>query len=179
MILYKASRVEILSARFADFFILVFHPAHFCAGFFLTKTGKAKIMQLVLIKNPDDTQIVPYKLARIVFAETGGVSLQIAEAMASMIYNIHVKYDKPFEEISNDKNLFDVLDEKSKRYEYMNVDINNRKFLMCLRVIKTMMHGALPDSVFGATKFHHADIIPQWAMARGYIAECEDILFYL
>ena len=49
-------------------------------------------MQLVLIKNPDDTQIVAYKLARIVFAETGATSLQIVEAFASMIYNIHVKY---------------------------------------------------------------------------------------
>lgn len=136
-------------------------------------------MQLALIKNPDDTQIVPYKLARIVFAETQGASLQIAEAMASMIYNIHIKYDKSFEDISNDKNIFDVLDKKSKRHQYMNVDVNNRRFLMCLRVIKTMMHGVLPDSVFGATKFHHADIIPQWAIARGYIAEYEDILFYL
>ena len=136
-------------------------------------------MQLVLIKNPDDTQIVPYKLARIVFAETRGTSLQLTEAMASMIYNIHIKYNKSFMDIANDKNIFDVLDEKSERHQYMQVDINNRNFLMCLRVIKTMMRGNLPDSVFGATKFHHADIIPQWAIARGYIAECEDILFYL
>ena len=179
MILCKASRVEILSAIFAAFFILCILSRTILCGIFLTKTGKAKIMQLFLIKNPDDTQIVPYKLARIVFAETQGASLQIAEAMASMIYNIHIKYDKSFEDISNDKNIFDALDEKSKRHKYMNVDVNDRKFLMCLRVIKTMMHGCLPDSVFGATKFHHTDIIPQWAIARGYIAECEDILFYL
>ena len=136
-------------------------------------------MQLVLIKNPDDTQIVAYKLARIVFAETGATSLQIVEAFASMIYNIHIKHNRSFENIANDENVFDVLKSESKRHQYLNVDANNRKFQMCLRTIKTMMHGNLRDSVFGATKFHHADVIPKWAIARGYIFECEDILFYL
>ena len=136
-------------------------------------------MQLFLIKNPDDTQIVSYKLARIVFAETTGSSLQSAEAMASMIYNIHIKYNKSFEDIASNKNIFDVLDKNSLRHKYLDVDINNRKFQMCLRVVKTMMRGNLPDNVFGATKFHHSDIIPQWAMSRGYITECEDILYYL
>ena len=136
-------------------------------------------MQLVLIKNPDDTQIVSYKLARIVFAETGAVSLQIVEAMASMIYNIHIKYNKSFSDIANDKNIFDVLSEKSSRHQYLCIDANNRKFQMCLRIIKTMMRGNLQDTVFSATRFHHSDVIPQWAMSRGYITECEDILFYL
>lgn len=136
-------------------------------------------MQLVLIKNPDDTQIVVYKLARIVFAETGAISLQIVEAMASLIYNIYTKYDKSFEDIANDKNIFDVLNSSSPRHKYLDVDSDNRKLQMCVRIVKTMMHGNLKDSVFGATKFHHTDVIPQWAIARGYIMECEDILFYL
>ena len=136
-------------------------------------------MQLVLIKNPDDTQIVSYKLARIIFAETNAASLQIVEAMASLIYNIHIKYDKSFEDIANDNNIFDVLSEKSQRHQYLNVSVDDRKFQMCLRTVKTMMRGNLQDSVFGATKFHHSDVIPQWATARGYISECEDILFYL
>lgn len=136
-------------------------------------------MQLVLIKNPDDTQIVSYKLARIVYAETLAASLPIVEAMTSMIYNIHAKYDKSFEDIANDKNIFDVLDEKSERHKYLNINVRDRKFQMCLRIVKTMMRGNLRDSVFGATRFHHSDVIPQWAVARGYITECEDILFYL
>ena len=136
-------------------------------------------MQLKLITNSDDTQSVSYKLARIIFAETDAVSLQIVEAMASMIYNIHTKYGKSFESISKDSNLFECLNSKSLRNQNLNVDPNTKKFQMCLRAVKTMMHGNLPDSVFGATKFHHANIIPQWAMSRGYISECEDILFYL
>lgn len=136
-------------------------------------------MQLYLIKNTDDTQIVSYKLARIVFAETNAISLQIVEAMASLIYNIHNKYEKSFQDIATDKNIFDVLDEKSERHQYLSVDANDRKFQMCLRVVKKMMHGNLRDTVFGATKFHHSDVIPQWAISRGYITECEDILFYL
>ena len=136
-------------------------------------------MQLNLITNDNDTQRVSYKLARIIFAETGGNSLSAVESMASMIYNIHIKYDKSFEIIARDKNIFEVLDEKSPRHEYLNVDANNRKLQMCLRVVKTMMHGNLRDCVFGATKFHHSDVIPMWAMSRGYIVECEDILYYL
>ena len=136
-------------------------------------------MQLYLIKNSDDTQIVSYKLARIVYAETGGDSLQSAESMASMIYNIHVKYNKSFEDISQDRNLFESLNDKSLRHSLLSVDSNDRKFQMCLRVVKTMMRGNLQDSVFGATKFHHTDILPNWAMSRGYIYECKDILYYL
>ena len=136
-------------------------------------------MQLTLIKNNDDTQIVSYKLARIIFAETGGVSLQIAEAMASMINNIHLKHNKSFESISKDSDLFECLNPKSSRYQNLSTDVNDRKFQMCLRTVKTMMRGNLRDTVFGATKFHHANVIPDWAMSRGYISECEDILFYL
>ena len=136
-------------------------------------------MQLTLIKNNDDTQIVSYKLARIIFAETDALSLQIVEAMASMINNIHIKYDKSFESIAKDNDLFECLNSKSSRNKNLNVAANDRKFQMCLRVVQTMMRGNLRDTVFGATKFHHANVIPDWAMSRGYISECEDILFYL
>jgi len=136
-------------------------------------------MQLTLITNNDDTQIVSYKLARIIFAETNAETLKLVEAMASMIYNIHIKFGKSFESISNDVNLFECLNKESSRHQNLKVDANNKKFQMCLRIVKTMMHGNLDDSVFGATKFHHANVIPDWAMSRGYISECEDILFYL
>lgn len=136
-------------------------------------------MQLTLITNNDDTQIVSYKLARIIFAETDAASLSVVEAMASMIYNIHIKYGKSFESISKDSELFECLNNESIRNEKLSVDANTKKFQMCLRTVKTMMRGNLNDSVFGATKFHHANIIPDWAMSRGYISECEDILFYL
>ena len=136
-------------------------------------------MQLTLIKNNDDTQIVSYKLARIVFAETGVKSLPLVEAMVSMINNIHIKYGKSFDAISKDKDLFECLNPKSPRNQDLDIDANDRKFQLCLRTVKTMMRGNLPDSVFGATKFHRSNIIPGWAMSRGYISECEDILFYL
>lgn len=136
-------------------------------------------MQLTLIENPDNTKSVLYKLSRIVYAETLGESLQIVEAMSSMIYNIHKQYEKSFEEIASDENIFESLNENSERHKYLNVSVDERKFQMCLRIVRTMMHGNLRDSVFGATKFHHADVMPQWATARGYIAEVADILFYI
>lgn len=136
-------------------------------------------MQLTVIENNDDSKIILYKLARIVYAETLAKSLPFVEAMSSMIYNIHTKYDKSFEEIANDDKTFESLKENSNRHEYLNVDANNRHFQMCLRVVQTMMHGNLPDKVFGATMFHHSDVMPDWAVARGYIAEFDDVLFYL
>ncbi len=136
-------------------------------------------MQLTLIHNPDDKQTVLYKLSRVVYAETGATSLQIVEAMASMIYNIHIKYGKSFDDISTDSDLFESLQSTSKRHEYLDIDASDNKFQMCLRVIQKMMNGNLPDSVFGATVFHHTDVMPKWAVSRGYIAECNDLLFYL
>ena len=136
-------------------------------------------MQMNLIINNDDKKIVQYKIARIVYAETLGESLQLVEAMSSMIYNIHIKYNKSFKDMMNDENIFESLNPKSKRHEYLNIDADNKKFQMCLRVVQTMMRGNLRDSVFGATKFHHVDVMPGWAISRGYISECGDILFYL
>lgn len=136
-------------------------------------------MQLTLIENPDNTKTVLYKLARIVYAETLASSLQITEAMASMIYNIHIKYNKSFEDIANDSHLFESLNDKSVRHEYIFVPVTDRKFQMCLRVVQKMMRGQLCDCVFGATNFHHTDVMPDWAISRGYIAEFDNVLFYL
>jgi hypothetical protein len=166
--------VRINGGFFYSFFNV---PHNFLCGFFLYQTDLT--MQLNLITNNDNTKIVQYKIARIVYAETGGESLAVVEAMSSMIYNIHIKYDKSFEDIANDKNLFEVLNESSNRHQYLKINADDRKFQMCLRTVQTMMHGNLRDYVFGATKFHHANVIPDWATACGYIAEYADILFYL
>ena len=136
-------------------------------------------MQLTVIQNSDDTKITMYKLARIIYAETLATSLPSVEAMASMIYNIHKKCNKSFEDISHDKNLFESLNEKSDRHQYLKVNADDKKFQMCLRTVQTMMRGNLRDYVFGATNFHHANVMPDWARSRGYIAEFDDLLFYL
>ena len=161
----------------ADFFYSGFMAHIFLCVFFINQTGLN--MQLTLIENPDNTKIVLYKLARIVYAETLAQSLHLVEAFSSMIYNIHIKQDKSFEDIANDANVFEVLNDKSKRNQFLNINAKDKKFQMCLRVVQRMMNGNLRDFVFGATKFHHTDVMPQWAVSRGYIAEIGDILFYL
>ena len=47
-------------------------------------------MQLTLIKNPDTsgTTNMAYKIARVVYAQTGGVSLPLVCAFTSMIKNL-------------------------------------------------------------------------------------------
>lgn len=136
-------------------------------------------MQLTLIKNMDESKIVPYKLSRIVYAETNANSLPLVEAFASMIYNIHIKHNKSFADIANDNDLFESLNENSPRHDLLNVNANDRKLQMCLRIVQNMLHGNLRDSVFGATMFHRTNVMPAWATSRGYIAEFDDMLFYL
>ena len=80
----------------------------------------------------------------------------------------------------SDENIFDSLKQNSFRHKYLNADIkNNRAMHMCLRVVERMTHGGLVDTCFGATRFHHADEMPDWATSIGYIADIDGLLFYL
>lgn len=136
-------------------------------------------MQLTLIKNPDTSKAIQYKIARTVYAETQGGSLSAVEALTSMIQNIAAVSGEPFEKIISDNKLFKSLNKESSNHEYTKVKPNERGFQMCLRVAVRMLHGNLPDCCYGATKFHHDYDIPSWAMSRGYIADIDGLLFYL
>ena len=148
-----------------------------CAGFFFLQMGET--MQLELIKNPDESQIAVYKAARVIYAETYPTTLPAVEALASMIKNIMTQSKKDLLDVVSDKNIFDSLNDKSLRHQYINADTkNNRAFQMCVRVVERMMHGGLMDSVFGATRFHHVNEMPNWATSIGYIADIDGLLFY-
>ncbi len=136
-------------------------------------------MQLTLIKNPDESKSIPYKMARIIYAETQAKSLCAVEALASMIQNISGASGISFKQIISDKNLFDSLNKSSPNNKLLNVNPTDRRFQMCLRVVTRMLNGNLPDCCYGATRFHHEDTLPQWAMSRGYIADIDGLLFYL
>lgn len=47
-------------------------------------------MHLTLIKNPDESKIIVYKIARVVYAETNASSLAAVESLVSMISNLCV-----------------------------------------------------------------------------------------
>ena len=136
-------------------------------------------MNLTLIKNPDESKSVLYKIARIVYAETHAVSLRSVESLTSMIANNARVYGREYSDIVSDNDLFEVLNPESKNHKLLSVNVSDEKFQMCLRVVTRMLHGALDDCCNGATRFHHADEIPQWATSRGYIADIDGILFYL
>ena len=136
-------------------------------------------MQLDIIKNPDESQIAIYKAARVIYAESYPTTLPAVEALASMIKNIMTQYEKTLIDVVADKHIFDSLNETSPRHQYINADIkNNRALQMCVRVVDRMMHGGLGDTCFGATRFHHVDEMPDWAMSIGYIADIDGLLFY-
>lgn len=136
-------------------------------------------MQLTLIKNPDETQSITYKTARIVYAETKAKSLRVVEALTSMIQNAAIASGMSIKEIISDKNLFDALNKESPNNALMTTPPDNKGFQMCLRTVTKMLHGNLPDCCCGATRFHTDDHIPEWATARGYIADIDGLLFYL
>lgn len=135
-------------------------------------------MHLELIHNPDNARGDIYKIARVIYAETYMPTLSSVEALASMINNIVTKSQRNAIDVVGDVNLFGALNPQSPRHKYISVDSNNRAFQMCVRVVTRMVHGNLPDKCFGATRFHRVDEMPNWAMARGYIADIDGLLFY-
>lgn len=155
-----------------DFFI-----SHALRGVFIYQGKNA--MQMTLIKNTDMSATLAYKIARVVYAQTGAASLPGVEALTSMIKNLSEKSGRSIENIISDTEIFDVLDENSPQHYRMNVPANNHAFQMCVRVASRMLGGGLIDSTFGATKFHSADTLPQWSLARGYIADIDGMLFYI
>lgn len=134
-------------------------------------------MHLTLVKNTDESKMMLYKIARIIYAETNASSLYAVEALASMISNLCVTTE--LADIADDKTIFESLNKNSMRHKNLLVDTYRDDFQMCLRVARKMMNGDLPDSCRGATKFHRIELLPDWAVARGYIAEIDDLLFYL
>ena len=137
-------------------------------------------MQLEIINNPNESQIAVYKAARVIYAETYPATLPAVEAIASMIRNIMVQTNQSLSDVISNENLFDSLNKNSPRHNYIDVDAqNNRALDMCVRVVERMMHGNLSDTCFGATRFHHSDVMPDWATSRGYIADIDGLLFYL
>ena len=136
-------------------------------------------MQPVIIENDAMRIGAIYKLARVVYAETLGRSLVAAEALCSMIANLHYKTGRALSDIAQDENLFESLHENSARHPAIDIDANRRDFQMCLRTVRRMANGLLPDSVMGATRFHRTENLPEWAVNAGYIMEIDGMLFYL
>lgn len=136
-------------------------------------------MNLRLIKNPDESRKLMYTIARVVYAETSASSLTAVEALVSMINNASRATGKSIAQIISDTDMFESLNPSSNRHELLSVAPTSRAFQMCLRVVGRMLCGGLPDMCRGATCFHHGCIMPDWARARGYILDVDELLFYL
>lgn len=136
-------------------------------------------MHFVLIKNPDASMKLAFSVARVIYAQTGATSLPLVEAIASTIANASEKNNRSISDIISDSDFFDVLTPESENHDRLFADPTTRGFQMCVRVASRMLHGTLPDSVWGATRFHCAHTLPNWAVSRGYIADIDNFLFYL
>ncbi len=135
-------------------------------------------MNLRLIENPDAGRGIAYSVARVVYAETSGASLRVVEALMSMIKNNAHKNNRDISDVISDHDLFRVLCPENVRHDALYIPADNRRFQMCVRVATRMLRGGLADTTHGATVFHHADEMPAWATARGYVADIDGILFY-
>ena len=127
---------------------------------------------LTLFVNDDDENIAVHRLARCIYAETGAKSLAAVEALCVMARNTGRK----IADLAADENVFESLRGDSPRHKSLLVDSQSPGFQMCLRAVKNM--GALSDTINGAVRFHHADVLPEWATALGSVAEVEGMLFY-
>ena len=129
-------------------------------------------MQLELVDAANEFTSLANVVADTVYAETGAKSLRVVEAMCSMIYNAADQKAENIKRVISDSKLFTHIKPDSV------IDITSRGYQMCMRVARQMLRGNLSDKCNHATKFHHADKIPDWAVARGYVADIDDILFY-
>ena len=145
----------------------------------LTSPSESPKPELTLIQNNDDAKITTYKLARLIYAETGAVSLRAVEALASMIANLSNKTGRALSDIVMDDSIFESIRIDSPRHPDLFADSKTAPFQMCLRTVRRMISGQLNDTVMGATRFHHADTSPDWARAAGYVAETDGLMFYL
>lgn len=136
-------------------------------------------MQLTSIEYRNDFPRDVYNIARVIFAETCGQSLRVVEAMASLIANGARANNQTEYDFVMKSGLFESLNPKSTHHDLLNTDSHARTLQMCLRVTDKMLKHNLPDSCFGATKFHRTEFNPSWSIARGYILELDGILFYL
>jgi len=136
-------------------------------------------VQLMLFENDNVEKIATDKLARIIYAETGARSLRSAEALAVMTMNLCAKSGRHLSEIVSDKTVFESLDQDSARHQDLFVNSARPDFQMCLRVARRAMAGLLADTVMMGTRFHRASEMPDWAISEGYVAEIDNLFFYL
>lgn len=138
-------------------------------------------MQMNIVKNPDESGCMnlAHKIARVVYAQTGASSLVLVNAFTSMIQNLSDASGVEILNLIADKSIFPVLDSSDINHYRLHVSANVRAFQMCVRAAYRMLKGQLPDSCFGATRFHRSDEMPAWATSCGYIADIDGMLFYL
>jgi hypothetical protein len=127
---------------------------------------------LKIFTNPDDKTINEWHLARCIYAETMAESLSSVEQLCVMVRNTGIDIS----ELVNDETVFESLNKKSTRHKYLFVKYDEQKLQMCLRVVKNMK--SIPDKIFGATRFHRSDVLPEWATSIGSIAEIDGLSFY-
>ena len=135
-------------------------------------------MNLNLITAQSETMALAYRVAHVVYAETHARSLIVVEALTSMISNRAKKNNMNIGDVISDATMFESLNTDSVRHNDLDIDSNRRDFQMCVRIAVRMLHGHLPNMCRGATMFHRVDLMPNWAIARGYIADIDGILFY-
>ena len=127
---------------------------------------------LKLFVNNDDQSIAEHRLARCVYAETLASSLPAVEALCVMARNT----GRPIGEIADDEDVFESLNPDSARHEYLLVKYDNPGFQMCLRTVKKI--NSIQDKIMGVTRFHRDDMLPEWAVSMGSVAEIDGLLFY-
>ena len=157
--------------------VFLFYNARFHVRFFYNTNGG--IMQITLIKSNDATATLAYRIARTVYAQSGAKSLLGVQALTSMIKNISDKSGRQISDIVCDEKIFPVLSSAHPNHERLKDNADTRAMQMCVRVATRMLKGVLDDYCYGATIFHPSDTLPSWATCRGYIADIDDMLFYL
>ena len=139
-----------------------------------SRGGADQTPKLRMFVNQDDKSIACHKLARCVYAETRASSLAAVESLCAMIKNSR----RSIAEIAADSDIFESLKPDSIRHADHLVDYDDPGFQMCLRAVRRIGSDSILDNIFGATRFHRDDHLPEWATGIGSVAEVDGLSFY-
>jgi hypothetical protein len=134
--------------------------------------------QLSVIENEDLSKRALYKLARIIYAETHCETLSEVEALATMIANIVKDTNRTPEDIAEDKTIFECLNTNSARHSDLLIRYDAPALQMCVRTMSRALNGLISAPIRGAIRFHRAELLPDWAIAEGTVAEIHNLHFY-
>lgn len=142
---------------------------------------------IVRLNDLSETARITDTLARTIWGEARGESLDGKEAVANVILNRAKKakqlgrfwWGNDIEEVCLKPYQFSCWNENDINYrKLLAVDSDDPNFAICQRIARRAVNGLLTDNTNGADHYHAIGINPSWTEGRVPVAEIGHHIFY-